>query len=181
MKPSPKKVFLVVSLIALAFVLDQGTKIAAQKYLIGQGTVEVVGNVFVLRYALNPGAFLGFGKMLPDFLRYLFLSIIPAILLGFGSFYIIKYPSLMKIQVIAGALFLGGGWGNIFDRLFRPEGMVIDFMNFGIGTGWFRTGILNVADLFLFFGAIVFLAAPYIAKRKHPDKNQDDTDDKKDI
>ena len=46
------------------------------------------------------------------------------------------------------------GLGNLLDRLFNGF-RVIDFMNFGIGN--LRTGILNVADLSITFGVIIFI------------------------
>ena len=49
---------------------------------------------------------------------------------------------------------IAGGLGNLLDRLFNGF-RVIDFMNFGIGN--LRTGILNVADLSITFGVIIFI------------------------
>jgi signal peptidase II len=46
------------------------------------------------------------------------------------------------------------GIGNLIDRLFN-NGFAIDFMNLGIGS--LRTGIFNVADVFVITGAAIFM------------------------
>ncbi len=51
------------------------------------------------------------------------------------------------------ALIIGGGIGNLIDRLLR-NGSVSDFMNMGVGR--LRTGIFNFADLFLIAGVVTF-------------------------
>ena len=56
---------------------------------------------------------------------------------------------------MAVALLLAGGIGNLLDRLFHG-GLVIDFLNMGIGP--LRTGIFNVADMAIMAGfALLFL------------------------
>lgn len=47
------------------------------------------------------------------------------------------------------------GVGNLVGRI-RYGGVVVDFMNIGIGP--LRTGIFNVADLAIFAGALVLIA-----------------------
>jgi signal peptidase II len=58
--------------------------------------------------------------------------------------------------VVALAGLAGGGFGNWMDRVLLG-GVVVDFMNVGIGP--VRTGIFNVADLAIMAGAL-FLAWP---------------------
>jgi signal peptidase II len=45
-----------------------------------------------------------------------------------------------------------GGIGNLLDRVFY-DGRVIDFMNLGIGR--LRTGIFNVADVYITIGILL--------------------------
>jgi len=49
---------------------------------------------------------------------------------------------------------LAGGIGNLIDRLFH-NGLVIDFLNVGIGP--IRTGIFNVADMAIMAGFGILL------------------------
>lgn len=51
------------------------------------------------------------------------------------------------------ALFVAGGASNLVDRI--TYGMVIDFMNDGIGS--VRTGIFNVADMAIMLGAVILV------------------------
>ncbi|MCB0052448.1 MAG: signal peptidase II, partial [Caldilinea sp.] len=61
------------------------------------------------------------------------------------------------VTLIAIALLLGGGIGNLIDRLVN-EGRVIDFMNVGIGS--LRTGVFNVADMAIMAGVgLIMLSA----------------------
>jgi len=53
---------------------------------------------------------------------------------------------------------LAGGVGNLIDRI-SNDGLVIDFLNVGIGP--LRTGIFNVADIGVMFGAAVLAVCLY--------------------
>ena len=53
------------------------------------------------------------------------------------------------LSLIGVALFVAGGASNLVDRI--AYGMVIDFMNVGVGP--VRTGIFNVADVAIMLGA----------------------------
>lgn len=50
---------------------------------------------------------------------------------------------------------LAGGLGNLIDRL-AHDGLVIDFINLGVGP--LRTGIFNVADVAITGGGLALLA-----------------------
>ncbi|PID99718.1 MAG: signal peptidase II, partial [Acidobacteria bacterium] len=69
-------------------------------------------------------------------------------------------------QLVCLSCVIGGGIGNLYDRIFN-DGIVIDFMNFGIGS--LRTGILNVADLSVTFGAVIFVIMMISAEKKVSD------------
>ena len=55
------------------------------------------------------------------------------------------------------ALIAAGGVSNLLDRI--TYGMVIDFMNVGIGS--LRTGIFNVADMAIMLGAAILVREGY--------------------
>ncbi len=63
------------------------------------------------------------------------------------------------MQHLAVVLLLAGGIGNLIDRLFHG-GLVIDFLNVGIGP--VRTGIFNVADMAIMagFGILILYRGP---------------------
>ncbi|HSQ41254.1 MAG TPA: signal peptidase II [Fibrobacteraceae bacterium] len=140
-----------IALVALNVGVDRISKWIALANLEGRGAVSVVGDYFVLVLARNQGAFLSAGASLPPTLRWLFLSGLPTLALLFAVIWLLLHPEIRRSVAISTACIIGGGVSNIFDRLFN-DGRVVDFMNFGIGS--LRTGILNVADLSITFGAI---------------------------
>ena len=53
------------------------------------------------------------------------------------------------LQTVALSAIFGGGLSNILDRILN-NGLVVDFMNMGIGS--VRTGIFNIADVAIMSG-----------------------------
>jgi signal peptidase II len=149
---------------------DQISKEYARHNYKGQGTIEVVGDIFIIHYAENDGAFLSLGSNLPQPYKSMILTIIPAIFLfGFTFFILFFNKELTMLQLVCLATIIGGGISNIFDRIIFG-GYVTDFMNFGIGN--LRTGILNFADISITFGAIFLIFVQYLKERKLKDKNK---------
>jgi signal peptidase II len=112
----------------------------------------VVGDVFILRYVENEGAFLSPTSRLPAPARVaLFVAFLLAALAWLVTAIVrsssLLWPLLSGLSIIA-----GGGFGNLIDRVFRG-GHVSDFLNLGIGT--FRTGIFNVADMAILTGSVL--------------------------
>ncbi len=155
---------LIIVLLVLANVgCDQTTKTLARAHLADKGTVFVVDSFFVLVYVENQGAFLSLGVGLPRPLRSLAFIAFPLIALALMTAYILRAKNHSWITLAAFAFIVGGGLGNLIDRLFR-DGRVSDFMNFGIGR--FRTGILNFADLSIVLGCVLLLLSPGVFRKK---------------
>lgn len=145
----------VVTIAALCVVLDQTTKALAQTYLPPQ-TLHFFGDTVRLHLSENTGAFLSLGAALSENLRFWIFTVSSAGLMVGVTLYAIATPGLPGDVVAALACIIGGGIGNLIDRITR-NGRVVDFLNFGIGS--LRTGILNVADIFITFGAIYVMAS----------------------
>jgi signal peptidase II len=150
-------------LVALLVVLfttvgcDQATKSIAQSRLSSAEPLTFLNGIIRLEYAENPGAFLSLGAALPDGLQHWIFTVSVAVVLSLLLVFALRESLKSHMTVsIAFALFLGGGTGNLIDRL-TNDGRVIDFMHIGIGN--LRTGIFNVADMALFAG--VFLIGLY--------------------
>lgn len=159
-----KLLLIVLVVSSLNFAADRVSKNYAVEHIRGEGTIQVVGNVFIMHYAENDGAFLGLGGGLPGPVKTFFLILLPLVLIGASTIYTVFNPNLPLGQVICLASIIGGGAGNLFDRIFNG-GVVIDFLNFGIGS--LRTGILNVADLSVTFGAVVFIILMSLEEKKN--------------
>ena len=146
---------LTVSLIAIVSVVcDQATKAIAKQYLAPGALISFAGDAFRLQYAENSGAFLSLGASLPDPWRHLvFTVLVGFFLLGLGI-YLLFTQSLPSTALVCLTLVFAGGISNLIDRV-AYDGRVIDFLNVGIGP--LRTGIFNIADMAITFGAL-FLA-----------------------
>ncbi|MDC7226242.1 MAG: signal peptidase II [Spirochaetales bacterium] len=154
---------IVILISGLNFTADRITKIYAVDHIKGGGTIEVVGRVFIMHYAENDGAFLGFGGNMPKPVKSVLLVLLPSIIVLAAIFYTAFSGNIPPGQLISLSCVIGGGAGNLWDRIFN-DGIVIDFLNFGIGN--LRTGILNVADLSVTFGAIAFIILQFRAESK---------------
>lgn len=143
-------------LLVITTACDQGTKYLAQEHLIGKGRISMAGDVFRLQYSENTGAFLSMGSELPEPTRKIIFTVLVAVILGGFLVYLLRSKELNRMSVIAGGLMVGGGVGNLIDRIFN-NGAVVDFLNLGIGS--LRTGIFNIADMAIMAGLFLFIFA----------------------
>ncbi|MEE0132809.1 MAG: signal peptidase II [Treponema sp.] len=135
-------------LTVVVFVLDQGTKLAIVKtippYTIG---ASFFGDFLRIIHVYNPGIAFSMGNSLPDTLRGLLFAIIPLVVLlvVLGIYFRNDDFTFFQRWTVAGII--GGGLGNIYDRFFRPEGVVdfIDVKFYGL-FGLERWPTFNVAD-----------------------------------
>jgi signal peptidase II len=143
------------------YAADRLSKIAAVELLGDGGIRSYFGGTVLLYLAENSGAFLSMGATWPTALKHLVLLIIPIGICLYGLFHCL-FKESDRIRAFLIATIVGGGLGNLIDRL-TNDFIVIDFLNFGIGS--LRTGILNVADLSVTFGALALLAYEGIGRR----------------
>jgi signal peptidase II len=144
-----KKIILILLILGLCVGCDRATKVVARKYLAATPPISYLADTFRLQYAENKGAFLSLGARLPESVGFWLLIALPGLFLAGILVYLFAISTLRTGQVVAFSLILGGGLGNLYDRIFN-NGYVIDFMNMGIG--FVRTGIFNVADVVIMAG-----------------------------
>lgn len=142
---------------------DQVTKKIAVDNLKFEKPVTYLNNTFRMEYAENTGAFLSVGSRLSEPVRFFMLVIANSAFLIIVAGMLIFRWQMPLIQFIALSLLLAGGIGNLIDRVCR-EGIVIDFLNIGIGP--LRTGIFNVADMAITGGALLMLASWFFIKEE---------------
>ena len=81
-----------------------------------------------------------------------------------GLFFVIKsYYSLNKLEIISLSFILGGGIGNLIDRIIN--GAVFDFLYFHIGSHSWPT--FNFADSLIDVGIVFFILAQFIGRKGH--------------
>lgn len=116
------------------------------------GALEVVSGFWDLRYVENPGAAFSFlGEVRRDLARPLLLALS---LIGVGWLFLIVMKTPNRLVLVAAALVMGGGLGNIIDR--ARLGYVIDFVHWH----WldhFHWPIFNMADVAISVGGTLLL------------------------
>lgn len=136
---------LALGIAAVVVVLDQLTKLWAERTLTGRDPIPVLGDFLQFRLLYNPGAAFSIGENL----TWIF-TIAAAVAVVVLVWYVAKPQP--RGWAIALALLLGGAITHLGDRLFRAPGFarghVVDFIDYN---GWF---VGNVADIALFFGAV---------------------------
>lgn len=136
---------------------DQATKLVARQTLATAPVQEYAGGLFRFVYAENPGAFLSLGATLPEAARFwVFVIFAAALLAGAGWFALRFLHETPLLVTVAIALVIGGGLGNLIDRI-AHDGRVVDFMQ--VGFPWLRTGVFNVADMAIMAGVGLMLLA----------------------
>ena len=143
---------------------DQLTKGIARDTLSERGPVSYFGDAIRFQYEENSGAMLSVGAGLPEGVRTLLLTgVVGVMLCGFALFALLN-QHLARGQVFAFALLVGGGLGNLMDRLMH-NGVVIDFLIVGVGP--VRTAVFNLADVVIMAGVLMLLLFS-ITRRAEP-------------
>ena len=153
-----KRNLLITTIVFLIIALDQISKIWVRKNFESYIENSLIGDVFTLIKVENTGAFLGMGSELSETLRILLLIVLPVIVLISITIYTYIDKALDQISIIGFSLIIGGGIGNIFDRI--VYGSVTDFLYLDFG-GIFKTGIFNIADLSVTTGMILILISSF--------------------
>ena len=102
---------------------------------------------FRLIFVKNTGVAFSLGDQLPGFLRIILFILLPLGILGYLAYYTIRSREESVLQKFCLAGIVGGGFGNLIDRIFRPDGVVdfLDFRFYGF-LGMERFPTFNVAD-----------------------------------
>lgn len=124
--------------------------------------IELIGDYFVMTNVYNYGAFLGAGSDMSPTLKYIFLLILPSIVLILVLRHLLIKKDLSVTAIIGLAFLLGGGIGNIYDRFMYKQ--VTDFFHIDLG-GVFKTGIFNMADVSVMVGIGFVLYSTLIKKQ----------------
>lgn len=142
--------------------LDQITKVVARSMLVPGELHSYLGGCFWIRLVRNHGAFLSLGSTLSEPVRQALLVVLVALFLIGALVWMFRSSKVTRSSLWTTAAIVAGGAGNLWDRIV-DQGGVTDFLNVGIGG--FRTGIFNVADMYI-TGVVVFLLVGSFAKPK---------------
>ena len=116
----------------------------------------------VIRRVENTGAFLSLGDSLSGPVKTIVLTILPLLAVLFGLYYVLAKPNINKVTLFGIVMIVGGGIGNVYDRL--VHGSVTDFMH--IDFVLFKTGVFNVADMSIMAGTFIILIHAWLSQKK---------------
>ena len=158
------RIRLIIILIVVNIALDQVTKVLARKHIEYNETIEVIGDYLIFTKVENTGAFLGMGSELSPVLRVLLLLILPsAVMIGL-LIYLIRSKDLTNYSLWGLSFIVGGGLGNIFDRIVYGSVTDMLFLDFQFA----HTGIFNVADMAVMVGTGLILLEQFMTRKKEP-------------
>jgi signal peptidase II len=159
--PLGRKVATVAALAAAIVTVDLVTKSIFERAFFGQPTLHLLGDTVRVGFVLNTGVFLSLGHTLGPQARFWLFIVGVGGVLALLLALTLRDTRFRTPEVVAVAAILGGGIGNLVDRV--QLGAVRDFLNVGIGP--VRTGIFNVADMAITFGGIALILIPFFRKR----------------
>ena len=153
--------FLILFLIFSNVSCDQISKNIVRQKIEYTTQINLVGKYLILTKVENTGAFLGLGDSIPRPIYKLFMILLPLIVIGYGLYYLLKKNNTPKFLLIGLSFAIGGGLGNIYDRILF--GSVTDFLYFDFIL--FHTGIVNTADISVTIGFFMIVYEFYINRR----------------
>ncbi len=172
-----QRLALIGAIVLLCVVSDRTTKELAQRLLSQSEPRVLLGGLLTLTYAVNRGAFLGLGGSLPSPLRFALSLLSNGVIVAWGLILILRTASIEAPKLVSVALLVGGGIGNLIDRI-EHDGAVVDFMVLRVGP--LHTGIFNIADLAIVGGALALGALAFwegkqaqMQEKQLPDQEDD--------
>ncbi len=145
------------SLILLVITTDQLTKkIAISLLRDGTGSFTIIPNLLSMTYAENRGVAFGV-EFAPPAVLLLLTGLITAVVIG----YVVTSKNRTPLFLVPFALIVGGGAGNMIDRI--TIGRVVDFIYFNLyhgrilGISLDLWPIFNVADSAITIGACMLI------------------------
>lgn len=157
MSPNRARYLAVTALVAAGIVvIDQATKAAALATLSEETRIPLLGDLFGLQLAFNPGAILSLGSG--------FTGVITLVGVGAVVWVFLAASRARTAEfAVAFGFILGGALGNLIDRLFSPPGFgvghVTDFLAYG------NMFIGNLADIALGIGVVLLLGVTWTRRR----------------
>lgn len=138
---------------------DQIIKYFVVKDLSAVGSVPFIPNFLNLTYVENRGAAFG---MMQD--MYWIFAIITVLMISAFFYVIAKKKITSKFFVACAVLIIGGGIGNLIDRIFR--GFVVDYLELS-----FFPYVCNLADYCITVGAVLLIVYVLFMYDKKDEKN----------
>lgn len=127
---------------------DQLSKTIVRENVSYNANIKVISDRITLTKVENSGAFLSLGDSFHSGIKFVMLLMMPVLVLILGTYFVLSKKNLDPLLVFGICCVIGGGAGNIYDRIIY--GSVTDFLH--IDFGIFQTGVFNAADLSIMLG-----------------------------
>jgi signal peptidase II len=164
-------------LTGIIILVDQVTKaIIAVNWPINTMIADVFNNdILHIYHVRNKVIAFSLGVNVPEPIRPVVFILLPLAVLGVLLWYYLRSTDFTRLQRWATAGIIGGGIGNIIDRIFRPEG-VVDFISvkfYGL-FGFERWPTFNVADSSVVVCCILLFATIIVSPKKPREQTADE-------
>jgi signal peptidase II len=169
MKRELKLKLLPLIMTAAVITVDQIVKQLVVMLLDVNRSVDVIGDFLRLTHRRNPYIIFGGGNDLPPVFQTVLFLVLPVLALGLLVFFYFREKDVRQEYRLPLCAIMGGGLGNLLDRVIRPDGVVdcIDIKLYGL-LGMSRWPTFNVADMSIVIGTIIILviALAYEIRKK---------------
>lgn len=148
----------------LLILADQITKFLVVKKIPINDSIELIEDFFSLSHVRNTGA--AFGMLSGQ--RWIFM-VFTSIVIFFAVLALCSGRVKNNWGILSLSLIIGGGVGNMIDRIFLGE--VVDFFAFNF---WgYQFAVFNVADIFVCCGTVIlafyiFFSSDFDSKKEEP-------------
>lgn len=139
---------LAIIIIAAVVITDQLTKYLALTLLAPIRSFPLIEGIFELHFVKNRGA--AWGMLADNRWVFMTVSVIAIIVM---LVYLIISKDRTPLFTLSLSLILGGGIGNMIDRLFYEDGAVVDFLYFKL----IDFPVFNIADCAVSVGAALLI------------------------
>jgi signal peptidase II len=158
-------------ILAAIILCDQLSKNIIRQKIEYNERISIIDDFITMTKVENTGAFLSLGNHLPKTAYIILMILAPLIVISYAFYYLLHNNNLPKTINLALCLIVGGGLGNLIDRVLY--GSVTDFLHFNFVI--FQTGIVNLADITLttgFFILFIRMAVDSLKKEKKPESDK---------
>ena len=156
------RTFTILVLLASNIGCDQVSKSIVRHRIAYDERIRIIDDHVTLTKIENSGSFLSLGDSLTNPMRFILLTLFPLLFLAVGVAALFIKTNLTIINVLGFSFVLGGGIGNVYDRI--VHGSVTDFIH--IDFGLFQTGVFNMADVSIMTGIFILLIYSYIRQAR---------------
>jgi len=150
---SMRRALAIVAMATACIGCDQETKRLAVESLRDARPIDLLFGTIRLLYAENTGAWGSLGAGWFPALKSIVFILLPCLALLALLIHTLRTTDRRFTTTLACALLIGGGLGNIIDRI--RSGYVVDFIYMGIGP--IGTNIFNIADVAVVAGVLLLL------------------------